>query len=70
MSPLSIKTKQVAGVTLMVGFVVVVLSGWYLTSLADVRLEETHARALLIAKTLPGKVGRAGEYPCAHGHPR
>jgi signal transduction histidine kinase len=52
MSPLSIKTKQVAGVTLMVGFVVVVLSGWYLTSLAGVRLEETHARALLIAKTI------------------
>ena len=52
MSPLSIKTKQVAGVTLMVGFVVLVLNGWYLTSLARVRLEETNARAVLIAQTI------------------
>jgi nitrogen-specific signal transduction histidine kinase len=52
MRPLSIKTKQVAGVTLMVGFVVVVLNGWYLTSLARLRLEETNARALLVAKTI------------------
>ena len=52
MGLLSIKTKQVAGVTLMVTVTVVVLSAWSLSSLLTVRLEETHARAQLVAKAL------------------
>ena len=40
---LSIKTKQVAGVTSIVGLAVVVLSGFYLASLARIRLEEQRA---------------------------
>ena len=48
----SIKTKQVVGVTLIVGLVVVVLSGWYVVSLATVRLEETHARAEFLANAV------------------
>jgi signal transduction histidine kinase len=48
---LSIKTKQVAGVTAIVGLAVIVLSGWYLVSLAQVLFAESRARADLIAKT-------------------
>jgi signal transduction histidine kinase len=46
---ISIKTKQVAGVTLIVGLAVVTLSVWYLSSLASVRLGETRARAEFVA---------------------
>jgi len=46
---LSIKTKQVAGVTSIVGLAVVVLSAYYLSSLARVRLEEDQARGQLLA---------------------
>ncbi|MCC7008452.1 MAG: PAS domain-containing protein [Acidobacteria bacterium] len=48
----SIKTKQVAGVTLIVGLAVVLLSGWYISSLAKVWLEETRARAELLANAI------------------
>jgi len=50
--PLSIKTKQVASVTCIVGLAVVLLSAWYVASLASVRLEETQARAELIANAV------------------
>ena len=46
---LSIKAKQVAGVTSIVGLAVVVLSGVYLSSLARIRLEESKARGELLA---------------------
>ena len=50
--PLSLKTKQVAGVTLIVGLAVVALGGWYLSSLARVLLQETRARAELLTKLI------------------
>jgi len=46
---LSIKAKQVAGVTTIVGLSVVVLSGVYLSWLARVRLEESQVRGDLLA---------------------
>jgi signal transduction histidine kinase len=46
---LSIKAKQVAGVTTIVGLSVVVLSGVYLSSLARVQLEESQKRGDLLA---------------------
>ena len=49
---LSIKTKQVAGVTSIVGLAVVVLSGFYLASLARIRLEESRARGKLLADAI------------------
>jgi len=50
--PLSIKTKQVAGVTLIVILAVVPLTGWYLSSLAYIRLEEANRRARLMADAI------------------
>jgi signal transduction histidine kinase len=50
--PLSLKTKQVAGVTLIVGLAVVALGGWYLSSLAQVLLQESRARADLLSKLI------------------
>lgn len=49
---LSIKTKQVVGVTSIVGLAVVVLSGFYLASLARIRLEESKARGELLANAI------------------
>ena len=49
---LGIKGKQVAGVTSIVGLAVVVLSGLNLTSLARIRVEESVARAELLASTI------------------
>jgi signal transduction histidine kinase len=46
---LSIKAKQVAGVTTIVGLAVAVLSGVYLSSLARVLLEESQVRGDLLA---------------------
>ena len=48
---LSIKTKQVAGVTAIVGLAAIVMSGWYLATLARVLFAQTRVRADLIAKT-------------------
>ena len=48
---LSIKTKQVAGVTVIVGLAMAVLSAWYMSSLIDVLFQESRARAKLVAKT-------------------
>src|SRR5665213_1844093 len=49
---LSIKTKQVAGVTSIVGLAVVVLSAFYLSSLTRVRLEESRSRGELLANAI------------------
>jgi signal transduction histidine kinase len=49
---LSIKTKQAAGVTTIVGLAVLVLSGFYLASLTRIRLEESKARADLLANAI------------------
>ncbi len=48
---LNIKTKQVLGVTSIVALVVVVLSAFYLASLARLRLEESEALGDLLAYT-------------------
>jgi signal transduction histidine kinase len=50
--PLSIKTKQVAAVTAIVGLAVIVVSAWYVSSLAGYVLSETQARAELICETI------------------
>ena len=49
---LGIKAKQVAGVTMLVGLAVILLSLWYLSELARVHLQETQARAELIANMI------------------
>ena len=49
---LSIKGKQVAGVTSIVGLAVLVLSGLYLTSLLRITVEESAARAELLASAI------------------
>ncbi len=46
---LSLKAQQVAGVTSIVALAVVVLSAFYLSALARVRLEESQARGELLA---------------------
>jgi signal transduction histidine kinase len=63
---LSIKTKQVLGVTSIVALAVVVLSAFYLGSLARVRLEESEARGELLADAIFHRaqaVVRSGEDP-------
>jgi signal transduction histidine kinase len=50
--PFSIKTKQVAGVTAVVAVAVILITGWYLSSLVRVRLEEIQARAELLANII------------------
>ena len=48
----SIKAKQVAGVTTIVALAVAVLSGVYLGSLARILLEESEARGNLLAHAI------------------
>lgn len=48
----SIKTRQVLGVTGIVGLAVVLVSAWYISSLASVRLAETQARAEFLVRTI------------------
>ena len=63
-----IKTKQVASVTLIVGLAVILLSAWYISSLATVWLDETRARAELLANTITHRafeVVRSGTDPIA-----
>ena len=63
---LSIKTKQVAGVTSIVGLAVVVLSAYYLSSLARVRLEESRSRGELLGNAVfhrASAVVRSGQDP-------
>src|SRR5262249_47035207 len=49
---LGIKAKQVLGVTTIVGTIVVVLSVMQLARLAEVRLDESRARAELLANAI------------------
>jgi signal transduction histidine kinase len=63
---LSIKTKQVLGVTSIVALAVVVLSAFYLGAIARVRLEESEARGELLAQAIFHRaqaVVRSGEDP-------
>jgi len=66
---MSIKGKQVAGVTSIVGLAVVVLSAFYLTSLARFSVEESAARAELLASAVFHRarevVARSGSDPGA-----
>jgi signal transduction histidine kinase len=48
----SIKTKQIAGVTTIVGLVALVLGAVHLVSVAEVRLQETRARGDVLAKAI------------------
>jgi signal transduction histidine kinase len=48
----SIKAKQVAGVTTLVVVVVLVMSGWQMSTLMRLRLEQTQAGAQLLADSL------------------
>ena len=63
---LGIKGKQVLGVTSIVGAVVVLLSLLYLADLARVSLEESRARAELVANAI---FHRAGEVVTANADP-
>lgn len=49
---LSIKTKQVGGVTSIVGFALIISSGFFLSSLVRIRLEESESRAELLANAI------------------
>jgi signal transduction histidine kinase len=49
---LGIKGKQIAGVTAIVGVAVVVLSALYVTRLAEVVLQESYARGLLLSNAI------------------
>ena len=49
---ISIRTRQVLGVTAIVAAAVLVLTGWYLVSLANLLLVESQARAEVIARTI------------------
>ncbi len=63
---LSIKAKQVAGVTSIVGLAVIVLSAYYLSSLARVRLEQSQAHGMLLADAVfhrASAVVRSGDDP-------
>jgi len=65
---LSIKAKQVAGVTFIVGLAVIVLSAYYLSSLARVRLEESQARGELLADAAAHRaraIGVGGQDPAS-----
>ena len=53
---LSIRAKQIAGVTAIVGVTVVALSGLYLTRLAAIIVAESHARAEVLARTILHRV--------------
>jgi signal transduction histidine kinase len=48
----SLRTKQVAGVTALVGLSMIVLSAFYLSSLARVGLEESQARGEMLARAI------------------
>jgi len=52
---LSIKAKQVAGVTAIVALAVLALSGWFLSSLARVQLEESSTQAHLLAEAIASR---------------
>ena len=58
--PFSIKTKQVAAVTLIVGLAVILVSLWYASSLVNVWLGEAKARAELIADMVSHRITGVG----------
>jgi signal transduction histidine kinase len=70
---LGIKGKQVLGVTTIVGLVVVVLSLIHLARLAQVKLDESKARAELLANAVFHRahevVGGTDPYVAMHGDP-
>ena len=49
---IGIRSRQIAGVTAMVGVVVVALSGLYLSRLTAIIVQESHARAEMLANTV------------------
>ncbi len=49
---ISLKTKQVAGVTVIAGLTSILLGAWYLSSLSRILLEESQTRAELIAHAI------------------
>ena len=53
---LSIRAKQIAGVTAIVGVTVVVLSGLYLARLAGVIVDESYSRAQILGYTILHRV--------------
>ena len=54
---LSIRVKQVAGVTAIVGVAVVALSALYMASLAEVVLAESYSRGQMLARTILHRAG-------------
>jgi signal transduction histidine kinase len=62
-----IQTKQVAGVTALVSLAVVVLSAWFVTRLARDYIEESQARAQLVARIV---FQRASEIVTPGGDPK
>src|SRR5690348_10586007 len=63
---LSIKTKQVAGVTAIVALAVLLLTAWYISSTMALWLDGTRARAELVANMITQRavdVVRAGGDP-------
>lgn len=64
--PFSIKTKQVAAVTAIVGLAVIAVSVWYVSSLARLYLAETEARAKLLGDAIYHRMAdvvRTGDDP-------
>lgn len=53
----SIRAKQIAGVTAIVGLAVVALSALYMARLAEVVLTESHSRAQMLALTILHRAG-------------
>ena len=53
---LSIRAKQIGGVTALVGVAVLALSALYVARLADVVVGESHARAQMLARTILHRV--------------
>src|SRR5688500_4348788 len=49
---LSIRAKQIAGVTAIVGIAVTALSALYLARLGGIIVDESHARATMLANTI------------------
>ena len=60
---LSIRAKQIAGVTAIVGVTVVVLSGLYIARLAEVVVDEANSRAQNLGYTILHRVSQLGIDP-------
>jgi signal transduction histidine kinase len=55
---LSIRAKQIAGVTTIVGIAVVALSAFFVARLGEVIVDESHARAQMLARTILHRVSQ------------